>query len=91
MSAKSVKKEAVQTNQKADVMYLGPTIPGAVKYSTVFKNGVFPKNVTERIGQMPCMKELFIPLGELPGAMKELKKENSVLKTIYLQVAEKFM
>lgn len=91
MSVKNIKKVAAQINSKEDVMYLGPTISGVVKYSTVFKKGVFTENVKEHIGQIPCMKELFVPLGELPGAMKELKKENSVLKTIYIQVAEKFM
>ena len=91
MSAKSIKKEAVKTNPKVDVMYLGPTISGVVKYSTVFKNGVFTKNVREYMEQMPCMKELFVPLGELPNAINELNKEKSVLKAIYMQVAKKFM
>ena len=84
MSAKKTKKE-----NQGNLMYLGPTIIGVVRHSTVFKNGVLPQKVNECVEQLPMMKKLFVALEDVPKAVKELKKE-SVLGTIYSQVAKKF-
>lgn len=71
-------------------MYLGPTIPGVARHSTVFKNGVLPKKVEECIKELPVMQRLFIPLSQLPEAMKEMNNSKSVLCRIYRQTAQKF-
>lgn len=82
------KKAAVK--KAGNLMYLGPTITGVVRHSTVFKDGVLPQKVNECVEQLPIMKKLFVTMEELPKASKELKKEQSALKTIYSQVAKKF-
>lgn len=86
-----VKKEAVRaTDSRDNIMYLGPTIMGILRHSTVFKNGVFPKKVEECVTEFPIMKKLFVTMEELPKAVNELKKEQSVLSTVYRQTENKF-
>lgn len=86
----SDKKKVVEKKTRNDLMYLGPTITGVIRYSTIFKNGVLPKKVNECVEQYPAMKKLFVAVGEIPAAVKELRKEQSVLKTIHSQVSKKF-
>lgn len=76
---------------KTNVMYLGPTITGAVRHSTVFKDGVFTDKVKKCVAELPVMARLFVPIEELPAAIKELNKSQSVLGAIYAQVVNKFM
>lgn len=80
----------VEKKKQGNLMYLGPTITGVVRHSTVFKEGILPKKVKECIEQLPMMEKLFVPLDGISKATKELKKEQSVLGTIYTQVANKF-
>ncbi|MCM1189804.1 MAG: hypothetical protein NC541_10980 [bacterium] len=75
----------------ADVMYLGPTIAGEVRHSTVYKGGVLPEKARKCIEEMPMMERLFVPLGETPGAIRELNQTDSVLQVVYTKVAEKFL
>ena len=86
----SAKKKVPAAKEQASLMYLGPTITGVVRHSTNFKNGALPEKVRECIAQFPVMQKLFVPLEEMPAAIRELSKEQSALKTIYSQVAKKF-
>ena len=83
---------AVQKKKEVhDLMYLGPSIVGVVRHSTVFKNGILPEKAKECINVLPMMEKLFVPIGDMPKAVKEIKKDQSVLHTIYIQVAKKFV
>ena len=86
----TVKTPVVEKKKQGNLMYLGPTITGVVRRSTVFKEGILPKKVKECVEQLPMMEKLFVPLGDISKASKELKKEQSVLGTIYTQVANIF-
>ena len=86
MSAKKVKI----TTGNQNVIYLGPTIVGVVRHSTVFKGGVLPKKVEECVNELPIMKKLFVTLEDMPKATIELNKEQSALGTIYTQTKNKF-
>lgn len=89
MSAKK-RTTAAKKAKQGNLMYLGPTITGVIRHSTIFKNGVLPEKVSECVKQFPIMKKLFVSMEELPEAVKELKKEQSALGTIYSQTAKKF-
>ena len=92
VAAEPAKKTPVQSKKKqVTKIYLGPTISGVVKYSTIFKDGVLPEKVNECIKQLPVMERLFVSLDELPEATKELNKKQSMLCTIYTQTADKFI
>lgn len=81
-----------QTEKRArDVMYLGPTITGAVRHSTVFRGGILPDKTKECIGKLPMMEKLFVPLSDIPEAVKELNRPQSVLHTVYVQTAKEFL
>lgn len=88
-SVKSV--SASEGKKQGNVMYLGPTITGKVRHSTVFKDGVLPGKVNELVKQLPMMERLFVPVASLPAAIKELNKKQSVLGTIYSQTTSKFV
>lgn len=94
MSAKTTETTAKATvtekKKQGNVTYLGPTITGVVKHSTTFKDGVLPEKVKECVKQLPMMEQLFVAISDIPKATKELKKEQSVLATIYAQTANKF-
>ena len=82
--------EEKQKSREA-VMYLGPTIVGVIRHSTVFKEGVLPEKVQECVKQLPMMERLFVSIGDIPEAVKEINKNQSVLRTIYGQVTNNFV
>lgn len=82
--------EEKQKSREA-VMYLGPTIVGVIRHSTVFKKGVLPEKVQECVKQLPMMEKLFVSIGDIPEAVKEINKNQSVLRTIYVQVTNNFV
>lgn len=82
--------EGKQKSREA-VMYLGPTIVGVIRHSTVFKEGVLPEKVQECVKQLPMMEKLFVSIGDIPEAVKEINKNQSVLRTIYVQVTNNFV
>lgn len=86
-----VRKEANTATKKKvqDVMYLGPSIVGVIRHSTVFKDGVLPQKTQECIKKLPMMEKLFVPLADMPAAVKELNTQ-SVLSTVYAQVVKEF-
>lgn len=85
----STKKTAAAKKQ-GNQMYLGPTITGVVRHSTIFKNGILPQKLNKCVEEFPAMKKLFVSMEELPTATKELNKDQSALGTIYAQVNKKF-
>lgn len=91
MSTKTAKEAVKETAiAKSDKMYLGPTIVGVVRHSTTFKDGVLPEKVKACVDELPMMEKLFVDLNDIPEAVKELKKSQSVLKTIHNQTAAKY-
>lgn len=88
--AKTVEKKAEQKVVQ-DLMYLGPTITGVVRHSTVFKNGILTAKAQDCVDKFPMMGKLFVPIGDMPEAVKEIRKDQSVLHTVYVQVANKFV
>ena len=84
------KKATAKKEKQGNLMYLGPTITGVVRHSTVFKNGVLSKKVNECVEKFPVMKKLFATVEDVPYVVKELNKTQSALRTIYSQTAEKF-
>lgn len=74
-----------------DTMYLGPSIVGVIRHSTVFKNGVLPQKAQECVAKFPTMEKLFVPLSGVPEAVKELNKTQSVLQTVYTLVKNEFI
>lgn len=84
------KTSPVSEKKQGNVMYIGPTIVGIVRHSTVFKDGVLPEKVKGCVAELPMMEKLFVSIEEVPTALKELKKKQSVLATIYDKTLNKF-
>ena len=82
--------EEKQKSREA-VMYLGPTIVGVIRHSTVFKEGVLPEKVQECVKQLAMKEKLFVSSGDIQEAVKEINKNQSVLRTIYVQVTNNFV
>ena len=87
----AVEKSTVKKSEgSGNLMYLGPSLIGIIRHSTVFKDGVLPDKVKKCCDEYPSMKKLFIPLDGIAAASKELGKEQSVLETICTQVSKRF-
>jgi len=86
-----VKPQGKTAKPPADVMYLGPTISGVARHSTVFKSGSLPPKAVECISRFPVMARLFVPLKEMPSAVKAINMKKGALWEIYTQAALKFI
>lgn len=79
-----------KVRKKGDVMYLGPTIAGAARHGTVFRNGILPKGAQVCIAELPMLERLFVEVEKVPDAVKELRKSQSALGTVYAQTEAHF-
>lgn len=85
-----VPAEETRPEKKGNLVYLGPTITGVVRHSDVFEDGVLPERTQKCVADFPMMERLFVQIDEMPEAVKELRKEQSVLSTIYKQTVNKY-
>ena len=83
-------KKTSTAKKQGNLMYLGPTITGVVRHSTIFKNGVLPQKLNKCVEEFPAMKRLLVSMEDISKATKELVKEQSALATIYAQTDKKF-
>ena len=59
----AVEKSTIkESDGSGNLMYLGPSLIGIIRHSTVFKDGVLPDKVKKCCDEYPSMKKLFIPL-----------------------------
>jgi|GEM_PF-982940 hypothetical protein len=79
-----------EAESKENLMYVGSTIPGLVRFSTVFAEGKLPQNVADAIEKYPLFKRLFVPIDEMVSALKDVKKDKSPLNVINKEAANKF-
>lgn len=86
----SAAKKTPAAKKQGNQMYLGPSIAGVVRHSTIFKNGILPQKLTKCVEEFPAMKKLLVSMEEIPVVTKELMKEQSALATIYAQTDKKF-
>lgn len=66
-------------------MYIGPSIPGIVKYGTVFI-GDLPKELTEKAAEVGSINNLVIPIDRITDAKKALSEPGSVENVSYSRV-----
>lgn len=84
-------EEKTASAKKGSLIYMGPTIAGTVRHSTVFKDGILPERTKKCVEEMPVMEKLFVEVDRLPEAVRELHKEQSVLRVVYEQVRQRFL
>lgn len=58
-------------------MYIGPSIPGIVKYGTVFI-GDLPEELTKKAAEVGSINNLLIPIDRITAAKKALSEPGSV-------------
>ncbi len=63
-------------------MYIGPTIPGIVKNSTIFI-GELPDRLNKLTEELPCIKNLIVPIDKLTKAKQALFEQGSVENVSY--------
>lgn len=91
-AAAEMKTQNIVTKAKqgGNIVYLGPTIAGVIKHSTVFQGGVLPEKTQKCMSDFPAMSRLLVRTDKMAEAVKELHKQQSALRTIYVQTAQKF-
>lgn len=63
-------------------MYIGPTIPGIVKNSTIFI-GELPDRLNKLTEELPCIKNLIVPIDKLTKAKQAIFEQGSVENVSY--------
>lgn len=63
-------------------MYIGPTISGIVKNSTIFI-GELPDRLNKLTEELPCIKNLIVPIDKLTKAKQALFEQGSVENVSY--------
>lgn len=76
--------------KKGNLIYLGPTVIGAVRHSTVFKDGILPKAAQKCVDEFPMIGQLFVEMDKMPEAVRQLSMKQSALKEICNQVSRHF-
>jgi len=66
-------------------MYIGPPIPGIVKYGTVFI-GDLPKGLTEKAAEIGSINNLVVPIKGITDAKKALSEQGSVENVSFSRV-----
>ncbi len=81
------KAELQQAAGKETLVYLGPEIPGVISSGMVLNNGLTPqmKNMTE---ECPAFGRLFVAIGKVVKAKKELKNKTSAVTACYNKAVE---
>ena len=63
-------------------MYIGPTLSGIVKNSTIFI-GELPDRLNKLTEELPCIKNLIVPIDKLTKAKQALFEQGSVENVSY--------
>jgi len=66
-------------------MYIGPPIPGVVKYGTVFI-GSLPDGLMKKAGEIGSINNLVIPIEGITDAKKALSEPGSVVNVSFSRV-----
>lgn len=82
--------EEKKQGKKGNTVYLGPTIAGVIKHSTVFKDGILPEKAQKCVSDFPMMGRLIVNVDKMADTVKELNKKQSALSAIYAQTEQKF-
>ncbi len=64
------------------LMYMGPSIPGIVKSTTVFIGGL-PKDLTMVAEKVPAVNKLLVPVDRITETTKSLSERGSVENVSY--------
>ena len=73
-----------------NLTYIGPSIQNLIQHGTTFAGGVLPPRVRAAVEELPVAAKLFVPLEELPGAVKSLGMKNSVLAEVSDRMARRY-
>ena len=68
-------------------MYIGPAVPGVVKNSTIFI-GELPARLNKLIEELPCVRNLIVPIDRLTRAKQALSEQGSVENVSYHQILD---
>ena len=71
------------------VVYLGPDIEGLVNHGTVFDGGELPDNLNAKIGEVPAIKGLIVPVSRYAEVAREITLPEGRFRTLYDLVKEK--
>ena len=86
--AEAPKEEKAEV--KPNLMYVGDTIPGVVRHSTVYAEGILTPAIDKCIEEFPAMAKLFVPVDDITEALKKVKEKYSPLFVVNREAVIKF-
>lgn len=81
VSAQEPQKTEPEKEISRLVVYVGPSLKGAMR-GTIYNNG-FPDVLKDAIKEKPAIRELLVPISDLPAANKELMNPDSARSRIF--------
>lgn len=78
-------QESVDKEEIRQTIYIGPSIRG-VMTGTVFIGIDLPEHLETAIKWQPAIKELIVPICQLPEARKQLQDGNSAMSKYFMKV-----
>ena len=68
-----------------NMLYIGPSIRGVVRYGSVFSSGI-PARLEKLVEKKPIIKKL-VPVSEMEEAVRSSREEGSVIAVAYDRVS----
>ena len=82
-------KTEKKTAKPERLVYVGPNIPGGIlQRFQVYKGGI-PPHCLELVEKIPEIRQLFVPVGELPAVRDKLEKSGTNEARLFHIVREK--
>lgn len=69
-----------------NMLYIGPSIRGVVRYGSVFSGGI-PARLEKLAEKKPIIKKLIVPVSEMEEAVRSSREEGSVIAVAYDRVS----
>ncbi len=77
------KDQPAPAEQTGPVVYCGPTLPGAARQYTVYRNGI-PSPLAAALEARPALRGLLLPLDRLPEARNAINRRSGPIYSLYL-------
>jgi hypothetical protein len=81
------KRQKREPEDRAPMVYCGPTIPGVAKQFTTYTNGLSGL-LEDAARRSPAVRGLIVPLEQLPDVMRQLKNKSGNIYALYCRAVQ---
>lgn len=83
-------RQAAEQQKPATLVYVGPTISKlGISQFSLYRDGI-PLHLNAAVKECSYLSELFVPVESLNAARRDINRDGSRLRTVYLNVSSFF-